>query len=54
MGLTPIPACDILDIGTIHDVSSFEQYFAPTHWLYTRSSNQIREWCEERDPTGSI
>ena len=33
MGLTPIPACDIVDIGNIHDVNSFEQYFAPTCWL---------------------
>ena len=45
MGVTPIPACDILDVGTIHDVSSFEQYFAPTCWLYEKSSELVHERC---------
>ena len=45
MGITPIPACDILDIGTIHDVASFEQYFAPTCWLYEKSSELVHERC---------
>ena len=45
MGLTPIPACDILDIGLIHDVTSFEQYFAPTCWLYEKGSDLIHERC---------
>ena len=48
MGLTPIPACDIMDIGDIHDVSSFEQYFAPTHWLYAKGSDQIHDRCVEK------
>ena len=45
MGITPIPACDIRDVGVIHDVSSFEQYFAPTCWLYEKSSELIHERC---------
>ena len=49
MGLTPIPACDIIDIGNIHDVNSFEQYFAPTQWLYAKGSDQIHERCEKED-----
>ena len=48
MGLTPIPACDILDIGEIHDVNSFEQYFAPTQWLYAKGSDQIHERCVKK------
>ena len=57
MGLTPIPACDLLDIGDIHDVSSFEQYsnFATTQWLYAKGSDQIHERCvkkEDRFPIG--
>ena len=65
MGLTPIPACDLMDIGDIHDVKSFEQYFAPTHWLCAKGSDQIHERCvkkrtdpnaarEKRNPTGPI
>ena len=45
MGITPIPACDIADIGVVHDVSSFEQYFAPTCWLYEKSSEQVHDRC---------
>ena len=45
MGITPNPACDILDVGTIHDVASFEQYFAPTCWLYEKSSELVHERC---------
>ena len=45
MGLTPIPACDILDIGFIHDITSFEQYFAPTRWLYEKGSDLTHERC---------
>ena len=37
MGITPIPACDLQDIGVVYDVSSFEHYFAPTCWLYEKS-----------------
>ena len=48
MGLTPIPACDLIDIGDIHDVSSFEQYFAPTQWLYAKGSDQIHERCVKK------
>ena len=48
VGLTPIPACDILDIGTIHDVTSFEQYFAPTCWLYAKGTDQIHERCTKK------
>ena len=45
MGITPIPACDLLDVGTVHDVSSFEQHFAPTCWLYEKSSELVHERC---------
>ena len=45
MGITPIPACDLLDVGPIYDVSSFEQYFAPTCWLYEKSSELVHERC---------
>ena len=45
MGITPIPACDILDVGAIHDVGSFEQCFAPTCWLYEKSSELVHERC---------
>ena len=55
MGLTPSPACDLMDIGDIHDVKSFEQYFAPTQWLYAKGSDQdsraLRE-KEDRFPFG--
>ena len=44
-GLTPIPACDIMDIGNIHDVGSFDSYFAPTQWIYARGTDKIRERC---------
>ena len=45
MGITPIPACDILDIGPIHDVKSFEQCFAPTCWLYEKGTDLTHERC---------
>ena len=48
MGLTPLPACDILDIGDVHDVRSFDQYFAPTQWLYAKGSSQIHERCVKK------
>ena len=57
MCITPIPACDITDIGVVHDVSSFEQYFAPTRWLYEKSSKLVHDRCiakrgnGEDDPT---
>ena len=28
MGPTPIPACELLDIGDVHHIRSFGQYFA--------------------------
>ena len=36
------------DIGVVHDVSSFEQYFAPTCWLYEKSSEQVRDRCIDK------
>ena len=48
MGLTPIPACDVMDIGDIHDEKSFDQCFAPTQWLYAKGSDQIHEWCIQK------
>ena len=51
MGLTPIPACDILDIGDIHDVNSFEQYFACTHAMVICKGLRpdSRAVCEKED-----
>ena len=43
MGLTPIP--DVQDVGVVHDLLSFEQYFAPTCWLYEKSSELVHERC---------
>ena len=43
LGLTPIPACDLLDIGSIHDVGSFDLYFAPTQWLRPTTCRKYME-----------
>ena len=43
MGITPISACDIHDVGVVHDVHSFELYYAPTCWLYEKSSELVHE-----------
>ena len=48
LGLTSIPACDLLDIGSIHDVGSFDLYFAPTQWLYARGADQIQDRCVKK------
>ena len=45
MGITPIPACELHDVGVVHDVPSFEQYFAPTCWLYEKSTELVHEKC---------
>ena len=45
MGITPIPACDLQDVGVIYDVQSFELYYAPTCWLYEKSSELVHERC---------
>ena len=48
LGLTPIPACDLIDIGSIHDVGSFDLFFAPTHWLYAKGLDQIHDRCVKK------
>ena len=45
---TPIPECDLMDTGTIHDVGSFDLYYAPTHWLYSKGSDQIHDRCVKK------
>ena len=45
MGSTPISACSIHDVGEVYDVKSFETYFAPTCWLYEKSSDLVHERC---------
>ena len=40
LGLTSIPACDLMDIGSIHGVGSFDQYYAPTQWIYAKGTDR--------------
>ena len=47
-GLTPIPAIDLLDVGNIHDVVTFDAHFSPTQWIYDRNTEETHERCAQR------
>ena len=38
----------MLDVGDIHGVASFDNHFAPTQWIYERSTEQIHERCDKK------